>query len=122
MNNVAGYMDIKRKPMLHEEKLLEALIKKSTIPIHSDWNKGLMVCPMNDGGMGSLLLFPNGEIKKGRKFGKRISELQFKDQDGVDVIASLNTDQDCDLFELDIWKTDFSKLISLSLRDNDKDD
>ncbi|WP_420885213.1 DUF6984 family protein, partial [Candidatus Symbiothrix dinenymphae] len=35
------------------------------------------------------------------------------DEDGVDVIASLNIDDTGDLYELDIWKTDFSPLIKL---------
>jgi hypothetical protein len=65
---------------------------------------------MDDGGMGSLLLFPNGNIVEGRKFGKQISDLQFIDSDGVEVLASLNTDVDGNLFELDIWKTDFGML------------
>lgn len=72
-----------------------------------------MVRPMNDGMMGSLYLFPQGKIIAGRKFGKQISDFQFTDVDGVEVIASLNVDSDGNLFELDIWKTDFGKLIKL---------
>ncbi len=66
---------------------------------------------MNDGGMGSLLLFPKGIIKKNRLFGKCVSEYQFTDKDGVEVIASLNVDKNEELFELDVWKTDYSPLI-----------
>ena len=40
----------------------------------------------------------------------QVSECQFKDIDGVPVIASLYLDKDNELFELDIWKVDFSKL------------
>jgi len=40
-----------------------------------------------------------------------ISEHLFLDVDGVTVIASLNIDKDGNLFELDIWKTDYSPLI-----------
>ena len=68
---------------------------------------------MNDGKMGSLYLFPNGEVKENRILGKQISEFQFKDLDDIDAIASLNIDQNGELFELDIWKTDFSQLIKL---------
>jgi hypothetical protein len=63
--------------------------------------------------MGSLYLLPQGKEIEGRTFGKQISDLQFKDLDGVEVIASLNTDNEGKLFELDIWKTNFSKLLSL---------
>ena len=37
----------------------------------------------------------------------------FTDEDGVKVIASLNVDSDGHLFELDIWKTDFSPLLRI---------
>jgi hypothetical protein len=64
---------------------------------------------MSDGGMGSLeLLLP--ESQKVRTFGSRVAELQFNDEDGVAVIASLNVDQAMLPFELDVWKTDFSPL------------
>jgi len=104
-------MELNRKPTLQEEKLIDLLIKKSSWVIPGDWKKWLMVRPMNDGMMGSLYLFPLGKIIAGRKFGKQISDFQFKDVDGVEVIASLNIDSDGNLFELDIWKTDFGKLI-----------
>ena len=66
---------------------------------------------MDDGEMGSLYLFPKGEITEGRVFGEQVSDFQFTDLDGIEVIASLNIDENGELFELDIWKTDFSKLI-----------
>ncbi len=72
-----------------------------------------MVRSMNDGMMGSLYLFPQGKTIAGRKFGKQISDFQFTDVDGIEVIVSLNVDEDGDLFELDIWKTDFGKLKKL---------
>lgn len=40
-------------------------------------------------------------------------ETQFTDIDGVEVIASLNVDVDGVLFELDIWKTNFEKLVKI---------
>lgn len=45
--------------------------------------------------------------------GRQISEFQFTDIDGVEVIASLNVDVDGVLFELDIWKTNFEKFVKL---------
>lgn len=95
--------------------LLEYLIKKSAIAFPANWNDGLQVTPMNDGGMGSLTLYPkdiNGEEE--RFMGDCISETMFKDKDGVEIIASLNTDSNGNLYELDIWKTDFSPLIEFA--------
>ena len=47
-------------------------------------------------------------------FGGEVSRLQFRDKDGVLVSASLNVDQNGALFEVDIWKVDFSPVIELS--------
>jgi hypothetical protein len=63
---------------------------------------------MADGGMGSLYLVHPFKGRSERLFGGRVAEIQFADSDGVLVIASLNVDKDGDLFELDMWKTDFS--------------
>jgi len=105
-------MELNRKPTFDEERLLELLIKKSSMTLPENWKENLFVREMNDGEMGSLYLFPNGEIKEGRILGKQVSEFQFTDRDGIEVIATLNLDDTGNLFELDIWKTDFSKLIN----------
>jgi hypothetical protein len=70
---------------------------------------------MSDGGMGSLYFSGPHKDARVRRFGRRIAEIQFDDADGVLVVASLNADQDGDLYELDIWRTDFKPVISLSL-------
>jgi hypothetical protein len=82
-------------------------------PIDAALLDSMLVQEMADGGMGSLyLVHPLKEHNK-RHFGRRVAETQFADSDGVQVIASLNVDKDGDLFELDIWKVDFSPLIRL---------
>lgn len=68
---------------------------------------------MNDGGMGSLLLLPHG-TKRDRQFGRQACDHQFKDADGVDVIATLNVDMNEELFELDMWKMDYSPVVRFS--------
>lgn len=99
---------------LQEEKLLDHLIHlASLISLTSDWKEKLVVELMDDGGMDSLRLFPNGPIKENRVFGKQVSEYQFLDKDGIPVIASLNVDDMGNLFELDIWKTNYSALQQL---------
>jgi len=79
----------------------------------SNWKDDLLVQTMDDGGMGSLLLFPNGFVAEKRLFGKEVSRYQFVDADGVDVIVSLYTDKSGKLFEIDSWKVDFSPLIRI---------
>ena len=107
-------MELIRKLTIQEEKLLELLVNKSSVKIQANWKEGLMVRPMNDGEMGSLYLYPQGNFEERRLFGKQVSDFQFQDIDGVEVIASLNLDNTGSLFELDIWKTNFGKLIKLS--------
>lgn len=106
-------MELIRRLTPKEEKLIELLIKRASKTFPINWNEDLLVCQMDDGGMGSLYLYPNGEINKDRILGEQVSEFQFTDQDGIEVIASLNVDDNGNLFELDIWKTDFNKLIEL---------
>jgi hypothetical protein len=68
---------------------------------------------MDDGEMGSLFLYPDGILVPNRKLGKQVAEYHFKDMDDMDVIVSLNIDSNGLLFELDIWKANFDKLIKL---------
>jgi hypothetical protein len=68
------------------------------------------VTGMDDGRMGSIAFEPRGK----RRFGVQIATLEFQDNDGVPVSAALNLDDAGDLYELDIWKTDFAPLNSLA--------
>jgi hypothetical protein len=67
-----------------------------------------LVEDMSDGGMGSLRFVDAGH--RVRRFGKKIAEAKFTDEDGVPVSAVLNLDDNGEPFELDIWKVDFSPL------------
>jgi hypothetical protein len=44
-----------------------------------------------------------------RKLGKNIADIMWKDKDGSHAFATLSEDINGKLFELDIWKTNFSK-------------
>ena len=105
------YMNINRNPTRKEELVIRYLVDKSCYK-RLNWEKDLKVADMNDGGMGSLLLIPQGQANKKRLFKEQISEIMFKDIDGVDVIVSLNIDQDNYLFELDCWKVNYENVIS----------
>lgn len=105
-----------RKATQNEERLLAFLINQASVKVPADWKERLLVAPMEDGGMGSLHLSLSAEMVTGRLFGEQISECHFVDSDGIDVIASLYTDKNGHLFELDIWKTDYSPLKRISER------
>lgn len=102
-----------RKASKQEFALIGFLIKKSGKGFPDDWQRDLLVEPMEDGGMGSLRLFRKDSSHENQTFGEQISEHQFKDDDGVDIIASLNVDQWGNLYELDMWKTDYSPIRSM---------
>ena len=96
-----------------ERRLLRALIKRAKdLTLDPKWQDELLVESMNDSGMGSLRLVPSNASPY-RKFGRTISSLEFDDADGVKVSVALNVDQNGHLFEIDIWKTDFSPLVQI---------
>jgi hypothetical protein len=102
-----------RKPSAAESRLIRALLERapgwSTSTVEDAVSR-LGVESMNDGCMGSLRLWPDGANGTAAAFGRRLAECQFIDEDGVTVIASLNIDSRDQLFELDVWKVDFSPL------------
>ena len=99
-----------RKPTPEELKVIKFLVEKANYK-KNDWEKELNVIEMPDG-MGSLLLIPEGLKMTNRMFKKQISDILFKDIDGVDVIVSLNIDQEDFLYELDVWKMNYEKVKS----------
>jgi Ran GTPase-activating protein (RanGAP) involved in mRNA processing and transport len=72
----------------------------------------LLVEEMNDGQMGSLYFLSNNR-REDRRLGIVISEIETMDSDKVPVSISLNCDNFGDIYELDIWKVDFSLLKDL---------
>ena len=106
-----------RKPSQAELALIQYLVDQATIvDLPPEWIHTLSVSSMDDDGMGSLLLFPTDKLIDGREFGQCVSEYQFSDVDNVQVLASLYLDQAGQLFELDVWKVNFTPLIHLPER------
>lgn len=96
-----------------ELDLVEALLADH--PDHAlprDHLAGLDVEEMKDGGMGSLKFLASTSPRMGYE----LSELAFTDVDGVYVSAALNFDPEGLLFELDIFKGDYSPLIAIPSR------
>ena len=101
-----------REPTAPERRLLEALAQRCDgCPLN--WVDGILVTPMNDGGMGSLQLHLRVRNNHSSTFGRRGAELQFTDADAVEVIVSLNLDTEGNPFEMDVWKTDFAPLVRI---------
>lgn len=70
----------------------------------------IKVQTMADGGMGSIRFY-NGRPRSPLDYGGEIAEAAFQDADGVPVSITLSVDRDGDLFEMDVFKADFSSLI-----------
>lgn len=102
-----------RLPTEKEHKLIKELIFLSEKDYLYSQLENLMVAELEDGKMGSLSLMPKGIKNKGNKQIEICSEKIFKDVDDVTVIASLYIDEIGNLYELDIWKVDYTPLISL---------
>ena len=78
----------------------------------------LFVQKMDDGEMGSFLIFQNqSDIQAKREFGKQASEYQFVDDDGIPVLVTLNLDRQYRLFEVDVWKINYKPLINFKVPD-----
>lgn len=107
-----------RSPLPSELVLLKYLISGIVdwMPLEKT-RKNLKVGAMDDEGPGNLRLFPAGSEDQQARFAKCASACQFTDEDGVEVIASLNLDQYGNLYELDLWKTDFGKVIRIPEND-----
>lgn len=76
-------------------------------------SRTMLVEPLNDGGMGSLRFIPVQNSNDMRRYGGTIIEDEFYDLDKTLVSLAVYIDTDGKLFELDIWKVDFSPLIAL---------
>ncbi|HEX8574967.1 MAG TPA: hypothetical protein VF677_01600 [Flavobacterium sp.] len=90
-----------------ELKILKDLINLSNIEFELP---DPLVNISGDEGLYSIIF--SNKITKNEKriFGKKISEVIFKDYDGIDVIASLYTDTNDELYEIDFWKVDYTTI------------
>lgn len=104
-----------REPMDFEKWLLARAFASAS---NVDPNRfgQILVCPMDDGGMGSLRLWSAGVNMNDRQFGSVVSQYSFADSDGVEVLVELIFDSEGLPYELDVWKTDFSPLVSPNSR------
>jgi len=100
-----------RRPSLEERRLLLELARIAGMSNPETWVDSLKVREMDDGGMGSLsLLSEDTEGAGSPAFAACKAAVQFTDEDGVEVVASLNASESGAPFELDIWKTNFAPL------------
>jgi hypothetical protein len=100
-----------RAPTINELQFLEFMIREAKLQLPNNWKEKLKVSSMDEGNMGSLLLFPDGINVPRREFGHTVFEHNFKDKDRKEVVVALNVDRQDKLFELDVWKVTFDPLV-----------
>ena len=108
------YMRHGRKLNKEEIDLIEYLAGKANYQLERKWYDEYQAFPMDDGGMGSILLVEDHLPKQERFFKAQIADCILHDVDNVAIIISLNIDQNDFLFELDIWKVDYSPVKKIS--------
>jgi len=92
---------------LEEESFIRALLRRARDGEHLLVQlEHAQVLDINDGKMGSVQ-FAGHDI---RFLGSCLVKAQYVDRDGIPVSIVLNTDTTGQLYELDIWKADFSSL------------
>lgn len=100
-----------RRMRQEEIFLVQRIIgKDKSLRMNLELLSNLWVEDLDDGGMGGLFFVSEN---KDRSLGRDVGAEEFADKDGVKVIATLSLDNFGELYELDIWKTDFSKLMAL---------
>jgi len=72
-----------------------------------------LVEDLSDGGMGSIRFESKNPGE--RRFGEDLCQKKFLDSDGVLILATLSLDNFGQLFELDLWKVDFSPILQFPL-------
>lgn len=98
------------RPLRQEESdILHALLQFVPADAQPPVERDLRVVDLPDGGMGSIR-FTDGQTAK-RKMGRELVTASSFDEDGIPVIISINLDEAGRLFEIDIWKVNFSPLI-----------
>lgn len=90
---------MQRKITEHEKTLIQFLIKKSG----ETYDIPELVTELKDGGMGSIQ-FSSGS------YSRDIVQMKYIDIDNMPVVVTLTENQLNQLFELDIWKINFSPL------------
>ncbi|MGF6711773.1 hypothetical protein QFZ41_002737 [Luteibacter sp. W1I16] len=95
-----------------ERSLLRHLMERGGLRQPDErWLAEVKVDDLDDGGMGSYVIVE--PANQGR--GHLSSEVEFDDSDGVKVLASLYVDANGHPCEVDLWKVDFSPLVTLPL-------
>jgi hypothetical protein len=89
-----------------ERALILALVPQHESTLSTKTLEDALVVDMRDGGMGSIRFIKEGNRRRSRS----IAHAEYVDEDGIAVSIEVTVGEDNELFEIDIWKMDFSPL------------
>jgi len=100
-------MNISRPNILALEiqELINRLCEKANVTIPDQPLKGYQISTRQMG----FRISSDDNNSIARTIGRTIADIMWKDADGSHTFAMLSEDVNGNLFELDIWKTNFSK-------------
>lgn len=102
------------KPTTDQVRLIRCLTNAvDSLRLPPNWIDTAKIALLDDGGMGSFLIRFESPPNKTNSPYRIVSELTFNDSDGTPVLASLFIDNVGSSSEVDLWKVDFSPLISV---------
>ena len=78
--------------------------KFASVP--KNWLDSLKVFPFEDGGMGSYYFLESS-------YTSIASDVLFKDQDGIVVLATLYVNAENEPCEVDVWKMNYTPLVQI---------
>ena len=106
-------MEFNKRPLTSNEVNLLKILLANKKPQYDSLKTSFTdsVISLDDEGMGSIS-FLNEHNEKNNLEIIAISEYQFNDKDDVPVLATLYSYSDGRLYELDIWKVDFSPVLA----------
>ncbi len=95
-----------RRLLATECEVLDHLLHSARLAVRKTLLNREWVLDLNDGGMGSIRFVRSNP----QRYGATAYQGQYRDSDGVPVLVSLHVDEHGDIFELDFWKVDFSRV------------
>ncbi len=105
-----------KRLLTEKEKILLNILKKNIFSKYSKMNffTPVYVSSLDDEGMGSFRFIYDTRAELENLNIIPIAEYQFNDIDSIPVLVTLYSYENGWLYELDIWKSDFSPLMSYS--------
>lgn len=102
-----------RKLTVKEVEIIEYLAQKAGYSLAPNWAESVVAYPLTNDAIGAIGIVANNAKNYVSQRCHLIADCQFYDDDKVGVLVSLYVDLEKNLYELDFWKFDFSKILTI---------